>query len=153
MPDGRVSGFFHGGVTVSDLDRSLAFYRDALGLAIQVERLATDDYLRQIHGLPFTAVRMAFLAVPGSPTMVELLQYRGLPSTPARTQPSDPGTGHLCLYVDDLDALDARLRAAGYHARSPAPVTVTAGPNIGSRVVYFEDPDGYPVELLERPRR
>jgi catechol 2,3-dioxygenase-like lactoylglutathione lyase family enzyme len=145
-----VVGLFHGGVSVSDLDRSLAFYVDLLGLEVAVRRDATDQYLRDIHGLPFSQVRMAFLRVPNSDTMVELLEYQGVEHHPLAYLPSDPATGHLCFFVADVSTLHRRLEAAGFAARSPEPIEITAGPNKGARVIYTADPDGYPVELLQR---
>jgi len=150
--EGRVVGFFHCGISVADLDRSLGFYGDELGLEVLARRDATDDYLRRIHELPFTVVRMAFLGIPGSTTIIELLEYRGVDLNRPTYIPMDPATGHVCFLVDDVGALFDRLCARGYRARSPGPVEITAGPNRGSRAVYFEDPDGYPVEFIERPR-
>ncbi len=148
----KVSGVFHAGVSVADLDRSLEFYVGALGLEIDAERTATEQYLRDMHGLPFTAVRMAFLRVPNSTTQIELLEYQGVPRSPVRALPCEPGHGHVCFLVDDIDELATRLRAAGYRARSAAPVEITAGPNRGARAIYFEDPDGHPIEFIQRPR-
>lgn len=148
----HVVGFFHGGISVSDLDRSLAFYRDILGLRVETQRDATDDYLRAMHELPFSTVRMAFLSVPNSTAMIELLEYRGIPKEPSAYIPPDPGTGHVCLLVDDIETVDQGLRSLGYRARSGRPIEITAGPNRGSQAVYFEDPDGYPVEFIQRAR-
>ena len=148
----HIVGFFHGGVSVSDLDRSLTFYRDLLGLRVEAQRDATDDYLRQAHRLPFSTVRMAFLSVPNSTAMIELLEYQGVATNKPSYIPPDPGTGHICLLVDDIQALFQRLSSSGYPARSAQPVEITAGPNKGSWVIYFEDPDGYPVEFIQRPR-
>jgi catechol 2,3-dioxygenase-like lactoylglutathione lyase family enzyme len=145
-----IIGFFHGGVSVSDLERSLTFYVDLLGLEVAAQRDATDQYLRDIHGLPFRQVRMAFLRVPDSDTMVELLEYQGVARHRPPYQPSDPGTGHLCFFVADVAAIHRQLTAAGYPARSREPVEITAGPNKGARVIYTADPDGYPIELLQR---
>ena len=147
---GNVVGLFHGGVTVSDLDRSVAFYRDTLGLDVTTRRDATEDYLREMHGQPFTTVRMAFLAIPNSTSMIELIEYQGVETHKPPYQPSDPSTGHLCFLVDDIQVVDARLRAAGCPARSAQPVAITAGPNRGGWAVYFADPDGYPIELIQR---
>jgi catechol 2,3-dioxygenase-like lactoylglutathione lyase family enzyme len=145
-----VSGFFHGGVSVSDLERSLAFYVDLLGLEVAVQRDAADQYLRDIHRKPFTQVRMAFLRVPNSETMVELLEYQGLDHKQSAYEPTDPGTGHMCFFVADVEDIYRQVTAAGYPARSNGPVEITAGPNKGARVIYISDPDGYPIELLQR---
>ncbi|HEX5465294.1 MAG TPA: VOC family protein [Candidatus Limnocylindrales bacterium] len=148
-----IVGMFHGGVSVSDLDRSMQFYVDVLGLQVLAQRDATDDYLREMHSLPFSVVRMAFLAVPNSTTVVELLEYQGVDRHRPTYAPPDPATGHLCFLVADIQAIDARLRAAGVRARSEAPVEITAGPNKGSWAVYFEDPDGFPIEFIQRQGR
>ncbi len=147
---GRVVGLFHGGVTVGDLDRSIAFYRDVLGFEVATRRDATEDYLREMHGQSFTTVRMAFLAIPNSTSMIELIEYQGVATHKPTYQPSDPSTGHLCFLVDDIYAVDTRLRSAGCPARSTRPIAITAGPNRGGWAVYFADPDGYPIEFIQR---
>lgn len=149
---GNVVGLFHGGVTVSDLDRSVAFYRDVLGFEVAIRRDATEEYLREMHGQPFTMVRMAFLAIPNSDSMIELIEYQGVETRKPTYQPSDPSTGHLCFLVDDIHAVDARLRSAGCPGRSADPIEITAGPNKGGWAVYFADPDGYPIEFIQRAR-
>jgi catechol 2,3-dioxygenase-like lactoylglutathione lyase family enzyme len=145
-----VTGFFHAGVTVSDLDRSLGFYRDLLGMEVSMERTFTEPYIFEIVALQPAAMRIAYLKVPQSAVIVELIEFQGIERHPGSARPCDPGTGHFCLYVADVDALHARLRAKGYTSRSAAPVTITTGPNRGSKVVYMSDPDGYLVELFER---
>lgn len=151
--DGLVVGFFHGGISVTDLERSLGFYRDELHLEVLAQRDATDEYLRRMHELPFTVVRMAFLRIPNSTTVIELLEYRGIELNRPTYVPMDPATGHVCFLVDDIHALFDRLHARGHRSRSATPIEITAGPNRGSWAVYFEDPDGYPVEFIERSRQ
>jgi len=149
---GAIVGLFHGGVTVTDLDQAVAFYCDVLGFTVAARRDATESYLREMHTQPFTKVRMAFLAIPNSSTMIELIQYEGVDNHPPQYQPSDPSTGHLCFLVDDIHALDGRLRAIGVRSRSEHPIEITAGPNIGGWAVYFHDPDGYPLEFIQRAK-
>ncbi len=149
-PAGKVVGLFHGGVTVTDLDQAVAFYRDILGFELAARRDATEDYLREMHTQPFTKVRMAFMAIPNSATMIELIEYQGVETHAPAYQPSDPSTGHLCFLVDDIHAVDARLRAAGVRSRSTGPVQITAGPNLGGWAVYFHDPEGYPIEFIQQ---
>ena len=67
-----------------------------------------------------------------------------------RHDPCDYGAGHLCFYVDGINAVFERLSGMGYVARSDSVVDITSGPNAGARSVYFADPDGYPVELFQR---
>ena len=127
-----VTGFFHGGITVSDMERALVFYRDGLGLEQE-----------------FDHIRAVYLRIPGG-GFVELLEYVGVERMPAASRPCDYGAGHLCLYVDDVTAVHARLVGLGFAARSSDVVDITAGPNAGARSVYMIDPDGYAVELFQK---
>jgi lactoylglutathione lyase len=149
---GHVVGFFHGGVNVADLDRSLGFYRDVLGLEVLWERVFTEPYIFQIIGQRAEQVRAAYLRVPGSEAVIELLEYRPSPPPAPRPAPMDGGRGHLCFYVHDSRAAYDAVLAAGLTPRSPAPVPVAVGPNAGALNFYVDDPDGYGVELFQRRR-
>lgn len=145
----QVTGFFHGGITVRDMDRSLVFYRDGLGLEQEFDRILDAPYLKAVLGLEFQHIRAVYLRIPGG-GFVELLEYVGIERFPAASRPCDFGAGHLCLYVDDVAGLFARLRDLGFAARSPDVVDITAGPNAGARSCYMSDPDGYAVELFQK---
>jgi catechol 2,3-dioxygenase-like lactoylglutathione lyase family enzyme len=76
-----VAGIFHTGLTVSDLDRSIAFYRDLLGLELVTRWDSAQPYLRRIVGFPDAELSIALLRVPGvasgvSGHHIELLEYR-----------------------------------------------------------------------------
>lgn len=144
-------GFFHAGVTVSDMDRALAFYRDALGLELVSDVLIDQPYIFEIAAVAGEAIRVVFLRVPGSDAHVELLEYRGLERQPASSRPCDPGSGHFCLHTADVMAAQRRLRDAGFSTRSASAVEVTQGPRTGALIVYATDPDGYHVELFQAP--
>jgi len=144
-----VTGFFHSGVTVRDMDRALVFYRDGLGLEQEFDRILDAPYLRTVLGLDFEHIRTVYLRIPGG-GFVELLEYVGIERMSAESRPCDFGAGHLCLYVDDVDAMHARLVGLGFRARSSDVVAITAGPNEGARSCYMTDPDGYAVELFQK---
>ena len=74
---GEILGFFHGGITVKDLQKSLVFYRDGLGLNVKFEKLLNGPYLRTVLDLKFDAISVAFLEVPGG-GFIELLDYHCL---------------------------------------------------------------------------
>ena len=145
----QITGFFHGGITVSDMDRSLRFYHEGLGLEILFDRVLDGPYLPVVLNLEFTSIRAAYLIIPGG-GYVELLQYNGIETFPAQSRPCDFGAGHLCLYVDDVEAMHAHLVSMGYHARSEQVVDITQGPNAGARSCYMADPDGYSIELFQK---
>lgn len=146
---GRTVAFGHVGLQVADLDRSVAYYRDVIGLHL-LERVRRDDaYLRVVTGYPGVTLDIAVLVEPASGALLELLQYLDVAGTPVDPATANSGTGHVCFQVDDVDAIWARATAAGYGAVNP-PVTPTAGRWTGGRSVYLMDPDGIRVELVQR---
>jgi catechol 2,3-dioxygenase-like lactoylglutathione lyase family enzyme len=147
---GHVTGFFHVGLTVGDMDEALRFYRDALGLELESLGERPGDAVAPVIGVEPERIIVAWLRVPGSDSRVEIFEYQGIERFSAAARPCDIGYGHFCLHVDDLDAVYQRLRDAGYHSRRE-PFTVTSGPHLGAKAVYATSPDGYNVELYQAP--
>ena len=139
----------HVGLTVSNLERSIAFYRDLLGFTVAYERgEVTAAYMPRLVGIPGARLKIAGLDIPG--LHLDLVEYIE-PTGDARPGPtSDVGNVHVGLSVDDLWAAYRRLSAAGVHFKSE-PVSPTAGPNKGGWVIYFVDPDGITLEMIQRP--
>lgn len=148
---GQVTGFWHAGITVRDLAASLVFYRDGLGLEL-ISRSASSADAARVWQLPGAHAQVAYLRVPGSDAMLELLEFEQAEQQTAAARPWDLAHGHFCLYVDGLEAMHRRLAALGYRSRSQEVVVVADGPLAGAKVVYMVDPDGYHVELFERGR-
>lgn len=146
-----VTGFFHAGVTVSDMDAALRFYRDGLGLEVISDGSASGSTAARIWALDPGQVRVVFLRVPGSDAVVELFEFSGVERHSASARPVDYGAGHFCLFVDDAEAMLARLTTAGFRSRAGEVVTIGRGPHTGAKAVYMIDPDGYHVELYQRP--
>ena len=72
----HITGFFHGGITVKDMEQSLKFYRDGLQLEVEFDVLNDKDYLREVVGVSFSAIRIVYLRIPNS-GFIELLEYQG----------------------------------------------------------------------------
>lgn len=154
----------HTGFTVSDMERSLAFYRDLLGLEVVVDQEPEAEYPAQVTGFPGARLRIVFLKLPlilggdattgGEPRfhehILELIQYKVRHGGPLPLATNRPGCSHLCFQVNDLPALYARWRERGVPFVSP-PVPITQGVNQGGYAVYARDPDGITIELLQRP--
>jgi catechol 2,3-dioxygenase-like lactoylglutathione lyase family enzyme len=145
-----IMGAHHTSFTVADLDRSLAFFRDVLGLEVVFVRDVRADYFDQIVGLPGCEVRAALLRIPGAAHHVELFQYHRPEGRAHRPRPCDPGSAHLSLLVDDLPQFALQLRARGAEFVGD-PVAITAGPNRGGYGMYLHDPNGVLVELFQPP--
>ena len=149
-----ITGARHGGITVSNLDRSLEFYCGLLGLELLWRRLYEEPEITRIVGVPeASGIEVAMLRIPGSEVNVELLQYHGCESPSGSSPPSHHGTGHFCVFVTGIDALYAELRARGVSFRSDGPVEMKTGVNAGGKSLYSLDPDGYVFELHQRPPR
>jgi catechol 2,3-dioxygenase-like lactoylglutathione lyase family enzyme len=144
-----ISAVDHTGITVSALDRSLAFWRDVLGFELSHRAHHTGDLAAEVTGVSGAEIRLAVLKGYGH--KIELLQYDA-PSDRKRVdiRPCDVGSVHVALLVDDLDALLSRIRESGWKpAGRPQPLQ--SGPNAGKRVVYVRDPDGVTIELMQPP--
>jgi catechol 2,3-dioxygenase-like lactoylglutathione lyase family enzyme len=147
-----VVALHHAGVTVADMARSLAFYRDLLELEVRSDERITDAFVFAVAGVESEAIRIAHLAVAGhTRTAVELLEYQGVHRRVTDARPCDPGSAHVCLEVRDIDAVHRRLVAAGFRPQSRAPVEIPIGPSAGAKVFYASDPDGHYVEFFQPP--
>jgi len=138
----------HVGITVSDLSRSIAFYRDLLGFTVAYERgEVMAEYMPRLVGVPGARLKIAGLDLPG--LHLDLLEYIEPKGTQAAGVTYDVGNGHLGFNVDDIWAAYRRLSAAGVRFKSE-PVSITQGPNTGGWGVYFTDPDGVTLEMIQR---
>ncbi len=145
-----VRGLDHAGITVGSIEAALAFYRDLLGLRVIDEGSDEGPELDAIIGLPGVRLRYADVDLGGG-QVLELLEYQAPDGSSLSQRPCDPGATHLALRVDGIDALCARLVAAGVRIAG-SPTTITApGDWHGVRCVYVDDPDGRTVELVQRP--
>jgi catechol 2,3-dioxygenase-like lactoylglutathione lyase family enzyme len=143
----------HTGYTVSNLDRSVAFYRDLLGCEVLATQEKQGGYLAAIVGYPDAHVRMAHLRLPGSEHVIELFEYLAPAGSRADVEPHNVGASHLCFIVDDLHTLYARLGEQGVESFVSPPVEVDTGINRGGLALYLRDPDGITVELFQPPLR
>ena len=140
----------HTGLTVRDIEASLAFWRDVMGFAVLYRATRTGAFAAEVTGVPRAEIAIAVLQAPGH--RIELLEYRA-PGDRAhlRPRPCDIGSLHLAFDVDDLNAALAVIAARGWTVAG-APQVVESGTRAGTRVVYLHDPDGTTIELMQPPR-
>jgi diaminopimelate decarboxylase len=144
----RATGLDHVAVTCSSLERSLAFYRDLLGLELRARGEAEGQSEFEITGIARARVQWADLHLRHG-QVLELIAYLDPAGVPVRPAPNDPGATHISLRVSDAEAACARLREAGVEVRSE-PVRIDApGAWEGARAFYASDPDGVTVELIQ----
>jgi len=142
----------HVSVTVRDLDASLAFYVGLLGLPLIARGESGDVELAEIMDQEDVRIRWADIEV-GDALTLELVEFVHPIGTPITKSLWDPGSTHIGLQVDDIDAVYVRLRDAGVRVVSK-PVRLTEeGDWHGVRVHYAIDPDSTWIELVQRPDR
>lgn len=146
----RPLAIHHVGLHVRDIEASIEFYVDVLGFEVIARRRSVADYVGEVVGLPGAIVEMAWLRLGQSTVIVELLQY--IHPEPRIVSPALPsaGTAHLAVVVADLHAACDRLRLREVNLTG-SPTPVTAGVNKGGWAFYFQDPDGFNIELIQLP--
>ena len=145
-----IIGADHTSYSVSDLSRTLPFYRDLLGFEVVHERPEiVNSYWRSIVGFPDAVARDALLKIPGSDHFLELIEYKNPRGVAQNLTPNNPGSSHVSYLVDDLRGLYARLKEANVSFISE-PVYLDAGPNAGGWALYMKDPDGIVIELFQK---
>ncbi len=140
-----ITGMSHVGISVVDLERSIAFYRDLLGMSLIQQVPMSGPNYDAIMGLKGTQGSIAVLRTGN--VEVELLQFKRpapRPAEPAR-HVSDQGISHFAIHVEDIAGLRARLEAAGVRFHS----ALVHFPSCATTAVYFCDPDGNYIEMLE----
>jgi catechol 2,3-dioxygenase-like lactoylglutathione lyase family enzyme len=142
----------HSSLTVSDLDRSIAFYRDLLGMRVAMTQEKEGGYLAKITGYPDAHIRMAQLELSGGGHRVELFQYLNRPDRTSMPEHGDVGGTHICFLVDDIHSLFRRLVEANVDVLSE-PIELESGANRGGFGMYLRDPDGYVLELFQAASR
>ena len=148
----RILAADHTGITVSNLERSLAFWRDVLGFEFSHTAHQKGELAQEITGVEGAEIKLAVLKTP-SGHKIELLEYLA-PADRKRAdvRPCDVGSVHVAVLIDDLDTVLAQIAASGWKAAGK-PQTLTTGPNAGKRVVYVRDPDGTTIEFMQLPGR
>jgi glyoxylase I family protein len=148
----QIIGADHTGVTVSNLERSLAFWRDVLGFELSHTAHQNGGMAREITGVTGAEIKLAVVKAPGG-HKIELLEYLAPANRKEHVdlRPCDVGSVHVALLVSDLDAVLEKIAKSGWEPAGK-PQTLKTGPNAGKRVVYVRDPDGTTVEFMQLPQ-
>jgi lactoylglutathione lyase len=126
-----VKKLLHTRMRVNDIERTLSFYQNALGLTVS-----------RRHTSPRGA-QLAFLKTPNSDEEIELCQLPNSPSVEVQ-----PDLMHLAFEVEDLEAFAAQLKKKGF-ALSDGPTQTGSG----STIAFIDAPEGYEVELIQPARK
>jgi catechol 2,3-dioxygenase-like lactoylglutathione lyase family enzyme len=146
---GIVQRLDHIAVTVSDMERSLAFYTNVLGLQEAERHLLEGETISTMAGKPGVVMQVVRLRTPdGSRVLLDLQQYISPKGTVSNAQLGMANHSHFCFEVKDIQKAYRDLEAKGVSSVS-APVTF--GLEEPVTVVFLRDPDGFILELVEWP--
>lgn len=136
-------------LNISNLDQSLALYRDVLGMQLK-SPLNPARAAPNLLSEPGAMLRTAILNVPGGTFEFELVEWSGIPVKPQQARIQDPGAVMLAMTVRDIDPLLAGIQKLGLKV-----LTTGGKPVVGerdgkpTRTVIIRDRDGFVVELVE----
>ena len=141
-----ISFIHHTAFTVSNLERSIAFYRDILGMKVLWDSVQAGVKYKgpvsdKTTGCPGTEQHLVYLGIGGS--ILELVEFTPMGKPLEDNKASDIGASHISFKTDDINALYEKLLANN--------VKVHCSPQAGisNLVIYFRDPDGIILEAIE----
>lgn len=143
----------HVGICVSNMEKTLAFYRDILGLKQVASFEASMPEVAKVVEVPNARIKVTMLksGEGEEETVVELLEYlspKGKPF-PRDKAMNDVGISHVAFWVKDIDQAYEELKKKGVVFNCP-PQSIEVRDLGKIKAVYFKDPEGITLELMER---
>jgi len=142
----------HSGITVSSLEKSIPFYQDILGLKL-IKREPVRRARGEKLGVPGAVIQLAIFQVGDSKDTLELIEYLEpeISDAPPRSI-NIPGQVHIAFRVENIEAEMKRMMDKGIAFVSDEYEEIKDGPLQGMKWIYFKDPDGTHLELIEQAR-
>jgi len=145
-----INTIHHTAFTVSNMERSIAFYQDILGMKVLWDSVQAGVAFKgpvcdRITGCPGTEQHLVYLGIGEG--ILELIEYTPTGKPLENNKASDVGAAHICLKTDDIKALHEKLLANNVAVHYPPQ-------NRGElSLFYFRDPDGIILEVIEGKTR
>lgn len=141
-----ITAINHISFTVSDLNRSVEFYENVLGLTCVSKAERDRNFSSAVTGIPNVQMKIAYMKGPNC--SIELIQYIAGEGKRLDTKTCNIGSTHLCFNIKNYDGWMKRMKENNVKLRGEQCV-VPAGPNEGKRVCYMMDNDGNNLEFIE----
>jgi glyoxylase I family protein len=141
-----ISDIHHTSFTVSDMERSVAFYRDILGMkvvrdSVQAGAEFKGETTDNLTNCPGTELHIVFLSI--NERLIELVQYTPEGKSLMDNKTSDTGSAHVCFQMENIQAFYKKLSAHKVRMHCTPQ-------NLGGVwVMYFRDPDGIVLEVMQ----
>lgn len=141
-----ISTMNHASFTVSNLQNSIDFYQNVLGLELVSLAERDEDFSSAVTGIQGAKMNIAYMRTANC--AVELIEYTGAKGMRLDTLTNNIGSAHVCFNVNDFDEWLIKLKENQVRFRGEL-CLVPAGPNKGKRVCYCVDNDGNNLEFME----
>ena len=135
----------HIGIVVKNIENSLKFYRDLLGLQIQRAMNESGEYIDNMLGFKDVKVKTVKMSAPNGLTLVELLEFDVPKGSNLSRHVNDIGASHVAFTVSNIDEMYEKLKQSGIKFNAPPQLS----PDGYAKVTFCFDPDGTPVELVQ----
>jgi catechol 2,3-dioxygenase-like lactoylglutathione lyase family enzyme len=140
-----ITKFRHPGIVVEDMERSLRFYRDALGFSIVVDEIEKGEYLSRLIGLNDAIERVVKVAVQDG-TVIELMEMLSpLAQMPSTYDFNVIGCNHIAFTVTDIEQIYTNLKSVGVEFISEP----LSSPYDPVKTMFCYDPDKTLVQFVE----
>ena len=148
-PAGAITGVGNFSHIVANLERSVDFYHNVLGLDIATPpgTFSPNPAIMKLGNTIGAQSRIAVLKIPGAGIGLELIEYKDIDRKPANPRFQDPGAGNLAILVKEIDPVVARVKASGAHMLTAAGQAVDIQGR--EKGMFVQDPDGFIVELTQ----
>ena len=137
-----IGEFLHVAIAVEDLERSMAFYLEVMGMELDYKAHHQGELPSRISGVPEAELEVVVLKKGAA--RIELTDYRRKQSGPPKPQ-NQHGLTHIAFLVEGIDQEHQRIAALGYRFNSPPLQSRPGGP----KVCYFHGPDNVIIELYQ----
>lgn len=139
----------HTSFTVSDVEKTVAFYRDVLGATMLNISERPPGFAGRVTGIEGAHLKIAYVQLGNH--QIELIQYLWPPGEKLDVRTMNVGSAHICFNVENIHAMVEEMRGKGVAFKSD-PQEIPTGPNKSGYAVYFTDPDGITLEFIQPPR-
>ena len=141
-----IKDFLHTGIGVKDLEESVRFYTQVMGMEEEYRTHNKGEKISRIVGVENADIDVC--VVRRNNVKIELLDYKNndLKKQNSHIRQDEPGLIHLAFLVDDVDKEFERIKALGFEFNAPPMVARENGP----KITYFKGPDNVIIEIFEK---
>ena len=141
--------FLHVGISVCNLEESVRFYTEVLGMEEGIRAHHEGDVLSQVIAVENAEVDVCYVTKGNH--LLELIEYKNKDQAKLNKSDKsqdDPGLVHIAFIVDDVENIYQEIKALGYEFNSPPMVTRENGP----KIAFFRGPDNVIIELYQKAK-